>query len=61
MPTVTIGGLPAMVLFSGLTPDLVGLYQIYAQVPTNALTGNAVAVAISVGGVASNTELMAVQ
>ncbi len=60
-PTVTIGGLPATVSFSGLTPGLVGLYQVNAQVPTNAPTGNAVSVAISIGGVPSNTALMAVQ
>ena len=61
MPTVTIGGLPAMVLFSGLTPDPVGLYQINAEVPTNAPTASAVSVAVSIGGVPSNTVLMAVQ
>jgi uncharacterized protein (TIGR03437 family) len=60
-PSVTIGGLPATPGFSGLTPDLVGLYQINVQVPTNAPTGNAVAVAISVNGAASNTVLMAIQ
>ena len=36
-------------------------YQVNVQVPTNAPRGNAVAVAISVGGVASSTVLMAVQ
>jgi uncharacterized protein (TIGR03437 family) len=59
--SVTIGGLPATPSFAGLTPDLAGLYQVNVQVPTNAPRGNAVAVAISVGGVASNTVLMAVQ
>jgi uncharacterized protein (TIGR03437 family) len=38
-PTVTIGGVNAPVLFSGLTPGSIGLYQIDVQVPPNAPTG----------------------
>jgi uncharacterized protein (TIGR03437 family) len=32
-PTVTIGGLPATVIFSGLTPGSVGLAQLDVQLP----------------------------
>jgi uncharacterized protein (TIGR03437 family) len=35
-PLVSVDGEPATVLFSGLTPDLVGLYQINAQLPADA-------------------------
>src|ERR1022692_3787942 len=35
-PTVTIGGVPANVTFSGLAPGFVGLYQVNAQVPASA-------------------------
>ena len=35
-PRVFLDGEPATVLFSGLTPDWVGLYQINAQVPADA-------------------------
>jgi hypothetical protein len=35
-PSVFIAGLPAMVLFSGLVPGLVGLYQINALLPADA-------------------------
>jgi uncharacterized protein (TIGR03437 family) len=40
VPTATIGGLSASVLFSGLAPGFVGLYQVNLQVPANAPTGN---------------------
>ncbi|HTX39614.1 MAG TPA: hypothetical protein VME43_31560, partial [Bryobacteraceae bacterium] len=60
-PTVMIGGVPADVLFSGLAPGYVGLYQVNAQVPAGAATGPAAPVVISIGGVESNTVTMAVQ
>jgi uncharacterized protein (TIGR03437 family) len=59
-PTVTIGGAPAQVLFSGLAPGFVGEYQVNVQVPAGAVPGNAVPVAISIGGAVSNTVTMAV-
>jgi uncharacterized protein (TIGR03437 family) len=49
-PTVTIGTQNATVLFSGLTPTAVGLYQINATVPT---TGSGTQpITVSIGGVA---------
>ena len=60
-PTVTIGGAPATVQFSGLTPGDVGLYQVNAQVPAAAPKGNVVPLAISIGGATSNTVTIAVQ
>jgi uncharacterized protein (TIGR03437 family) len=59
-PVVTIGGVSAKVLFSGLEPDEVGVYQINALVPAQSATGTAVAVSISMGSVVSNTVTMAV-
>jgi uncharacterized protein (TIGR03437 family) len=38
-PTVTLGGVAGKVLFSGLTPGSIGLYQIDVQVPQNAPAG----------------------
>jgi uncharacterized protein (TIGR03437 family) len=58
-PTVTIGGVPATVSFSGLAPNYVGLYQVNVQVPLNAPTGT-VSVTISIGG-ASDTVTMGTQ
>jgi len=60
-PAVTIGGVPAVVSYSGLAPGLVGLYQVNVQVPANAPVGNAVNLAISVGSLTSNTVTVAVQ
>jgi uncharacterized protein (TIGR03437 family) len=60
-PVVTIGGVPAVVSFSGLAPGFVGLYQVNAQVPANAPSGAAVPVVMNVGGVASNAVTVAIQ
>ncbi len=60
-PTVSIGGVPATVTFSGLAPGFVALYQVNAQVPTNAPTGSAVQLVLTSGGTSSNTVTIAVQ
>jgi uncharacterized protein (TIGR03437 family) len=60
-PTVTIGGVSAAVQFSGLTPGDVGLYQVNAQVQAGTPKGNAVPLAVSIGGATSNTVTIAVQ
>ena len=60
-PTVTIGNVPAQVLWSGLAPGSVGLYQVNVLVPANAPTGNAVPVVVSIGGATSNAVEIAVQ
>ncbi len=59
-PTVTIGGVEAPVQFSGLTPGLVGVYQVNVQVPAGTPAGNAVLVVVSIGGATSNTATIAV-
>jgi uncharacterized protein (TIGR03437 family) len=46
-PTVTIGDVPAEVLFSGLAPGYVGLYRMNARVPAGLAASGAVPVAIS--------------
>jgi uncharacterized protein (TIGR03437 family) len=60
-PTVTIGGVPANVQFSGLAPGYVGLYQVNAQVPAGLATGSNVPVVMSISGATSNTATLAVQ
>jgi uncharacterized protein (TIGR03437 family) len=59
-PSVTIGGVPAPVGFSGLAPGFVGLWQLNVQIPANAPTGAAVPLIISSGGNVSNTTTIAV-
>jgi uncharacterized protein (TIGR03437 family) len=60
-PSVTIGGAPAPVAFSGLAPGFVGLYQVNVQVPGNAPSGGAVPVVVTLGGASSNTVTIAAQ
>jgi len=60
-PTVTIGGVGAPVLFSGLAPGFVGLYQVNAQVPGGVPPGSAVPVLITQGGLSSNAATIAVR
>jgi uncharacterized protein (TIGR03437 family) len=48
--TVTIGGVPAPVAFSGLTPEYVGLYQVNLVVPSGIAPGSQVPVTLSVAG-----------
>ena len=59
-PTVTIGGRPAPVSFSGLAPFFVGLYQVNVTVPQDAPTGLQPMV-ISIGGVDSKPVNIPVQ
>lgn len=59
-PTVTIGGQPATVSFSGLAPGVVGLYQVNVTVPTNIGTGLQ-PVVITQNNVASKTSQLPIQ
>jgi uncharacterized protein (TIGR03437 family) len=58
-PTVTVGGLPANVLFSGIAPGFTGLYQIDFQVPAG-VTGDDVPVVVAVGTSPSDTRTVAI-
>jgi uncharacterized protein (TIGR03437 family) len=54
-PTVTIGGVPVTVVFSGAAPCCLGLDQINVQLPDSLAGAGRVPVVVSQGGVASNT------
>jgi beta-glucosidase len=60
-PTVTVGGVPAKVLFSGLAPGEVGVYVVNTQVPESTAPGGAVPVTISMGEATSNAVTIAVR
>jgi len=60
IPVVTVAGRQAEVLFSGLAPGYVGLYQVNAVVPPDAPAGANIPVTISIGGATSNTATIAV-
>jgi uncharacterized protein (TIGR03437 family) len=53
--TVAIGGQPATVAFSGLTPGFAGLYQVNAVVPSGIATGDAIPVTVTVAGQTSQS------
>src|SRR5580698_5573335 len=60
-PTVTIGGVGAVVTYSGLAPTFAGLYQVNAIVPMGVAPGNTVSLVIAIGNIPSNTVTIAVQ
>ena len=59
-PSVTIGGQPATVSFSGLTPSLPGLYQINVEVPPN-ISAGVQNITVAIGGVISPVATLPVQ
>jgi uncharacterized protein (TIGR03437 family) len=59
-PTVTVGGVPAQVVFSGLINFAVGVYQINIVIQPGTPTGSAVPLQITVNGVTSNMPAIAV-
>jgi len=59
-PTVTIGGQPAQVLFSGLAPGFPGLYQVNVVVPAGIGTGSQ-PVILSIGGQTAKTSAIPVK
>ena len=60
-PEVSIGGAAANVLFAGLAPGFIGLYQVNVQVPAAAPSGDAVGVSLRIGGAESNLVTIAVE
>jgi uncharacterized protein (TIGR03437 family) len=57
---VTIGGVNAPVLFSGLVPQTVGLYQINVTVPPTAPTGLQ-PITVTINGVVSKQSQIVVK
>ncbi len=57
-PTLTVGGIAVTnILFSGLTPTLVGLYQVDFQVPATAPNGDQQLVMTQSNGLSNTTVL----
>jgi uncharacterized protein (TIGR03437 family) len=56
-PEVLIGGVPARVLFSGLSPQFVGVNQINVVVPQGTTTGDAVPLQIRIGGITTSDKV----
>ena len=61
IPTVTIGGKSARVLFAGLVPGFAGLYQVNVVVPDGIVQRSAVPLVLSVWGQTSPSVTIALQ
>jgi uncharacterized protein (TIGR03437 family) len=59
--TVMIGGIPARVLFNGLSPGYAGLYQVNVIVPDGITPGDAVPVVLTSAGRSGGTVTMAIR
>jgi uncharacterized protein (TIGR03437 family) len=63
-PAVTLAGPaldpPALLVFAGLAPGFVGLYQVNFQIPNTAPSGDAIPVTLTIGGFTSNTATTAI-
>jgi uncharacterized protein (TIGR03437 family) len=57
---VTIGGQNVSVLYAGLAPGLIGVYQVNVGVEATVPSGAAVPIVVTVGSQASNTATVAV-
>jgi len=55
-PTVLIGGIPAQVSFSGLSPQFVGVDQLNVVIPNNISPASAVPIQIQTGGLTSSIQ-----
>jgi len=60
MPTVTIGGVPVSLLFSGLAPGFSGLYRLVFQALTGVVSGDNVPVTVMLSG-NSDTATISIQ
>lgn len=58
-PTITVGGVPAMVVFSGIAPGFPGLYQVDFQVP-GGISGDDLAVVLAMPGGGTDTATVSV-
>ena len=57
-PTVLVGGVPATVVFSGLSPQFPSLYQLNIILDKTTPTGDAVPIVIQMNGLQSRSDLM---
>jgi uncharacterized protein (TIGR03437 family) len=57
LPVVTVGGIPAQVVFSGLSPQFPAVNQLNIVLPVGVPSGSAVPIQISLGGVLTSALL----
>ena len=57
IPTVLVGGIPAQVAFSGLSPQFPAVNQLNITLPPGVATGASVPLQLSVGGITTSAQL----
>lgn len=57
LPAVTVGGVPAQVVFAGMTPQFVGVYQVNILIQPGTPTGNAVPLQIQMNGITTTDQV----
>ncbi len=57
IPTVLVGGVPAQVAFSGLSPQFPAVNQLNIVLPVGVPSGSAVPIQLSVGGIVTTSQL----
>jgi len=60
-PTVMVGGVAALVQFSGLAPGYAGLYQVNIQIPAGAPSGDDVSVTLTLPGAPGDGVTLAIR
>ena len=60
-PTVTVGKIPAAILFSGITPGNAGLYQINLTIPDGVAANDDVAIVVTMPNGSTDTVTIAVR
>lgn len=60
-PVVTIGGVPATVAYSGLTPGSAGEYEVIVQIPAGTPSGDQVPVSLTILGATDNSATISIQ
>jgi uncharacterized protein (TIGR03437 family) len=60
-PVVTIGGVPANVIYSGLAPGYPGLYQVDITVPSGVTSGDDVPVVLTILGASDSSTTISIQ
>ena len=57
MPTVMVGGVAAQVVFAGMTPQFVGVYQVNIVIQPGTPTGNAVPLQMTMNGITTSNQI----
>lgn len=60
-PTATVGGVEARVLFSGLAPGLVGVYQVNVEIPADSPSGDSIEVRLTTAERSSEPVTVAIE